>query len=95
MTASVPKKIQTHKRLIIIIMYIYHVLINALSVHMIHINVSTLFYTHIEHSPTKTTYIRYYMQTHTHIHTHRHTHTHALTDFSRNWALTLVGAEIL
>ena len=125
------------------------VLINALSAHMIHINVSTIFYTHIEHSPTRTTYIRYYMETHTHTHTHKHahkhthtltrththththtnthththkhthihthtqththtlthtnthtyththTHTHTHTDCSRNWALTLVGAEIL
>ena len=34
-------------------MYIYHVLINALSVHMIHINLNTIFYTHVGHSPTK------------------------------------------
>ena len=32
--------------LIIIIMYIYHVLINALSTHMIHINLNMIFYTH-------------------------------------------------
>ena len=38
-------------------MYIYHVLINALSTHTIHINLNTIFYTHIEHSPTKTIYI--------------------------------------
>ena len=41
-------------------MYIYHVLINALSAHMIHINLSMIFYTHAEHSPTKTIYIKYY-----------------------------------
>ena len=35
----------------IIIMYIYHALINALSTHMIHINLNMIFYTHIEHSP--------------------------------------------
>ena len=46
--------------LFIIIMYIYHVLINALSAHIIHINLNTIFYTHIEHSPTKTTYMKYY-----------------------------------
>ena len=51
-------------------MYIYHALINALSVHIIHINLNTIFYTHIEHSPTKTFYIRYYMETHTHTHKH-------------------------
>ena len=47
-------------------MYIYHVLNNTPSAHMIHINLNTLFYTHIEHSPTKTIYIRYYMETYTH-----------------------------
>ena len=44
--------------IIIIIMYIYHVLINALSAHMIHINLNMIFYTHVEHSPTKTIYIK-------------------------------------
>ena len=34
-------------------MYIYDALINALSAHMIHINLNMIFYTHIEHSPTK------------------------------------------
>ena len=38
----------------IIIMYIYHALINALSAHTIHINLYMIFYTHVEHSPTKT-----------------------------------------
>ena len=37
---------------IIIIMYIYHALINALSARMIHINLNMIFYTHVEHSPT-------------------------------------------
>ena len=46
--------------IIIIIMYIYHALINALSAHMIHIDLNTIFYTHVEHSPTKTIYIKYY-----------------------------------
>ena len=62
--------------IIIILMNIYHVLINALSTHMIHINLNTIFYTHIEHSPTKTIYIRYYMETHTHTH---NTHAHTMT----------------
>ena len=75
--------------LIIIIMYIYHALINALSAHMIHINQNTTFCTHVEHSPTKTIYIKHYMETHTHTHTYTH------TDCSRNWVLILVGAEIL
>ena len=34
-------------------MYIDHELINALSVHIIHINLNVIFYTHVEHSPTK------------------------------------------
>ena len=46
--------------IIIIIMYSYHALINALSAHMIHINLNMIFYTHVEHSPTKTIYIKYY-----------------------------------
>ena len=37
----------------IIIMYIYHALINALSAHMIRINLNMIFYTNVEHSPTK------------------------------------------
>ena len=81
--------------LIIIIMYIYHALINALSAHMIHINLNMVFYTHVEHSPTKPIYINYYTKqnnnknrttnTHTLTHarthslTHTHTHTHTLT----------------
>ena len=64
-------------------MYIYHALINALSAHIIHINLNTIFYIHVEDSPTKTIYIRHYMhaRTHarTHAHTHTHTHTHTLT----------------
>ena len=43
---------------IIIIMYIYHALINAMNAHMIHINLHMIFYTHAEHSPTKTIYIK-------------------------------------
>ena len=34
-------------KIIIIIMYIYHALINALSAHMIHINLNMIFYTHV------------------------------------------------
>ena len=66
------------------IMYIYHALINALSAHMIHINLNMIFYTHVEHSPTKTIYIKYYtkqnkkaLQTHIQTNTHtQNTHTH-------------------
>ena len=40
---------------IIRIMYIYHALINALRAHIIHINLNTMFHTHVvESSPTKT-----------------------------------------
>ena len=40
-------------------MYIHHDLINALSTHMIHTNLNMIFYTPVEHSPTKTIYITY------------------------------------
>ena len=40
------------KILLLIIMYIYHALINALSAHMKHINLNMIFYTRVEHSPT-------------------------------------------
>ena len=48
--------------IIIIIMYIYHALINALSAHMIYINLNMIFYTHVKHIPTKTIYIKYYLK---------------------------------
>ena len=66
---------------IIIIMYIYHALINALSAHMICINLNMIFYTHVKHSPTKTIYIKHYLKTKKrhYKHTHTHTHTHTLT----------------
>ena len=56
-------------------MCIYHVLINALSVHMICINLNMIFYTHVEHRPTKTIYILY-RKTNTAgpRTTHKHTH---------------------
>ena len=38
---------------IIIIMYIYRALINALSAHIIHINLNIIFCTHAEHRPIK------------------------------------------
>ena len=81
--------------LIIIIMYNDHAFNNALGTHMIYINLNMIFYTHVEHSPTKTIYIKYYMEkqtctcacthartharTHTHTHTYMHKHTHAQT----------------
>ena len=51
---------------------------------MIHINLNMIFYTHVEHSPTKTIYMKYYTETHTHTH-----------DCSRSWVLILVGMKIL
>ena len=70
-------------------MYIYHALINALSAHMIHINLNMIFYTHVENSPTKTIYIKYYTKKKDYTHTHTH------NDCSRNWVLILVRMEIL
>ena len=52
-----------------------------MSTHIIHINLNMVFYTHVEHCPTKTIYIKYYkkykkLQKCT---TNTHTHTHTLT----------------
>ena len=66
---------RARKNMLIIIMYIWHALINALSAHMIHINLNMIFYTHVEHSPTKTNYIKYTKNKNA-LHTHTHTHTH-------------------
>ena len=41
---------------------------------MIHINLNAILYTHIEHSPTKTVYTKYYMETHTHTHQNEFRH---------------------
>ena len=70
---------------LIIILYIYDALINALSAHVIRINLNMIFYTSVEHSPTKTIYIK----------STANTHTHTYTDCSRNWVLILVRMEIL
>ena len=57
-------------------MYIYHALINTLSAHMIHINLNMIFYTPVEHSPTKTIDIKHYTKkTKTKTKTKKHTHT--------------------
>ena len=47
---------------LITIIYIYQALINALSTHnhIIHINLNIIFYTRVEHSPTKAIYMKYY-----------------------------------
>ena len=39
-------------------MYIYHALINALGAHVIHLNLTAIFYIHVERSPTKTSIIK-------------------------------------
>ena len=67
-------------------MYIYDALNKALSAHMIHINLNMIFYTHVEHSSTKTIYVKYYKKIN--IYKKRTTNTH--TDCSRNWVLILV-----
>ena len=38
--------------ILILIMCIYHALINALAAYMIHTNLNIIFYTHVEYSPT-------------------------------------------
>ena len=66
--------------IIIIIMYIYRALVNALSAQIIHINLNVL-YTHV-HSPiTNNLHKVLYGNTHTHTHarTHERTHKHART----------------
>ena len=74
---------------LIIIMYIYHALINALNAHMIHINLTTIFYTHAEHLPKQFTKGIIWKHTHTHTHgrapahTHPYTHTHTCTQLSQ------------
>ena len=57
---------------VIIIMYIYCMLINTLSAHIVHINLNIIFYTHVEHSPIKNNLHKVlYGNTHTHIHTQK------------------------
>ena len=56
-------------------MSIYHVLINTLNAHIIHINLNTILYTYVEDSPANTIYIWHYMETHTHTHTHTYSST--------------------
>ena len=51
-------------------MYIYHALINALSIHMIHIDLNAIFYTHKAQSYKNILHKVLYGHTHTHTHTH-------------------------
>ena len=63
--------------IIMIIMYTYRALINALSVHAIHINLNKIFYSHVTHSPIKNNLHKVVCgNTHTHARTHAFTHTH-------------------
>ena len=56
--------------IIIMCIYIYHALVNTLSAHMIHINLNTIFYTHIEHSQNMRACMHTRMCAHTLMHTH-------------------------
>ena len=49
-------------------MYIYRAFIDALSAHMIHVNLNLTFYANVEHSPTKIIYMKYYTEKQTHTH---------------------------
>ena len=64
--------------IIIIIMYIYQALTNALSAHMIHINLNMIFYTYKAQSYQNNLHKILYGKTNTHTHTHTHTLTVAL-----------------
>ena len=68
-----------YRPILLLIMYIYYALINALSAHTIHINLNMIFYTQVEQSPAKTIYIKYYTEKQTHA-LHRHTQTQTHTD---------------
>ena len=60
MGVIIDEELKWQSHILLIIMYIYHALINALNAHMIYINLNMIFYTHTEHSPTNTIYIKYY-----------------------------------
>ena len=61
-----PRYILTHLFLIAgqgaLTMCIYNVLIDAVSTVMIHVNLNTIFYTHVKHSPANVVYIMYYLK---------------------------------
>ena len=60
------------------LIYIYHALINTLRARVMHINLNMIFYTHVEHSPNKTIYIKSYTKNKNK--THMHTHTQWLAE---------------
>ena len=76
--------VRERTRAYVIIMYIYHALINALSAHMIHINLNNIQYTHRAQS--------YQNNLHKVLYGNTHARTH--NDY-RSWVLILVGVEIL
>ena len=43
--------------LMMMMMYIYHALFDALGVHIMHINLNTVFCTHVEYTPTNANYV--------------------------------------
>ena len=54
-------------------MYIYNALFGAPSAYMIHTDLNTVFFTHVDHSPTDAMYVKYHLKdtlararTHTH-----------------------------
>ena len=85
---------------ILIIMYIYHALINALSTHIMHINLNTI-YVRRGQSYQNNLHKALYGNTHMHarihacIHARTHARTHTKNDCNRNWVLILVEVEIL
>ena len=75
-------KTTTHVQVLTIIMYIDHALSNTPSTHMMHINLNMIFYTHIEHSPTKTTPTKHHTERQPPPH---HTHTQNHNEFKCVW----------
>ena len=53
---------KTPTKWVLLLLYIYHALINALSAHMIRINLNMTFYTHVEHSSTRTTHTKHHAE---------------------------------
>ena len=76
-------------------MYIYHALINALSAHMIHINLNMIFCTHVKQSYQNNLHKVLFKKTKKTIIKMHYKHAHTYTDCSRNWVLILVRMEIL
>ena len=72
--------------LLLLIMYIYHALINALSTHMVHINLNMIFYWYIEHNSTQATCTKH------HTHTHTHTQKKNYNEFKcvRHWSVSYI-----